>query len=368
MDITHPQKPNEPAPILFVKEGRELYGAERATVRLLRELDPKLFQPHVLVLEYGPEPSEFARALKEAGVANVAAHGRRELKRKLREVVAAQNIRIVCSIGYKCHILCHLACRGLNVMKLAVLHGWVRRGLKLRLYTAVAEKLLYDFDGVLTVSPQLAGEIKVKNGRAACIGNGVDPDELERLAAIDAPVLLPTAKPLLLYVGRLEPEKGLLDLLKAFASLKDQAHLALIGAGPQEAELRAAVGRLGLSENVSFTGYLENPLPLIRQATLLTLPSYTEGTPLVVLEAMALGTAVIATNVGGTPEVVDDGESGLLTPARQPDVLREAIEWLLDDAELRATMVTNARKRVVAEFSQSAVARRFEMHVLEWLS
>jgi glycosyltransferase involved in cell wall biosynthesis len=217
------------------------------------------------------------------------------------------------------------------------------------------------------VSPPLAREIRVANGHIACIGNGVDPDELERRAAAAPPVSVPEDQPLIVYAGRLDAEKGLFDLLEAYAPLRDHARLVLIGDGPLARALQAEVRLLGLADTVVFTGHVDNPLPLIKRAAMLVLPSYTEGTPLVILEAMALGTPVIAAAVGGIPDLITDRHSGLLVPPRRPDLLQDLIENLLGHADLRDRLRQNARQRVQESFTQAAVARRFESHVLGWL-
>jgi colanic acid/amylovoran biosynthesis glycosyltransferase len=158
----------------------------------------------------------------------------------------------------------------------------------------------------------------------------------------------------LIAVGRLSPEKGHTGLLEAFASNSDHniLELVLVGDGPEADRLRALAGQLGISDRVRFAGRLSEPETLseIAKADILVLPSFMEGLPIVLMEAMAMGTAVIASRVGGIPELVDDGESGLLFTPSNWDELASCIRRLVDDDGLREKLVQRGRAKVVAEF------------------
>jgi glycosyltransferase involved in cell wall biosynthesis len=159
----------------------------------------------------------------------------------------------------------------------------------------------------------------------------------------------------LIAVGRLSPEKGQAGLLEAFAAASRDhrdLELVLVGDGPEADRLRAVAGRLGISERVRFAGRLSEPdtLSEIAKADILVLPSFMEGLPIVLMEAMAMGTAVIASRVAGIPELVRDGESGLLFTPSNWDELAESIRRLVDDDALRGRLVSGGRAAVSAEF------------------
>jgi glycosyltransferase involved in cell wall biosynthesis len=164
----------------------------------------------------------------------------------------------------------------------------------------------------------------------------------------------PRARGQLLYVGALVPRKGVDHLIEALALVAPAiptVRLALVGAPENRAfarALAAAVDRLGLSSRVSFEPPLEQGELARRmaQAELFVLPTLAEGLPRVVLEAMAAGTPVLASAVSGIPEVVEHGETGLLTPPRDPRALAERIRWALTHGPEMTAMAGRARALV----------------------
>ncbi len=169
-------------------------------------------------------------------------------------------------------------------------------------------------------------------------------------------------------VGRLVPKKGFDDLLAAVAVLRDRgvpARLRLAGAGEQEGALRARVGALDLHDRVELLGPLtqEEVVDLVRGAAVMAAPCRVaedgdrDGLPTVVLEALALGTPVVSTPVVGVPEAVETERTGLLVPERDPLALADALERLLQDADLRERLSVAGRARVEERFDVRDQAR-----------
>jgi glycosyltransferase involved in cell wall biosynthesis len=205
---------------------------------------------------------------------------------------------------------------------------------------------------ILDSAPWLAAE------RVKVIYNGIDPEPWG--TAEPAVFELPAGSVAIGYVGAWEPRKGLLTLAAAWRSVASRtpgAHLLLVGAGTQEPALREAFAG---QPRVRWVGYRRDIPAVMRALDVLVLPSYVEGAPNVVLEAMAAGTAVVATAVSGTPELLRDGREGLLVPARDAEALAAALVRLSEDADARAAMGASGAARVVESFSLEAMLDAYE--------
>lgn len=159
----------------------------------------------------------------------------------------------------------------------------------------------------------------------------------------------------IICVGRLSPEKGQAGLLKAFAHvapIAPEARLVFVGDGPEAADLRSRSQALKIFDKVCFLGRLgeQETLEQIATSDILVLPSFMEGLPIVLMEAMALGAAVVASRVAGIPELIEDGKSGLLFTPSNWDELAACISKLLRKDGLRRTLADNASAALAAEF------------------
>ena len=210
--------------------------------------------------------------------------------------------------------------------------------------------------------------IAISAGLASYLGasEGFDPRSFEvvhyGIEAGPPPPPLPGA-PRLAVVGRFVPIKGHDVLLRALARVRQQlpeVTLEIAGDGPLEPELRATVSRLGLGERVSFLGRVAPPGPVFERAEVVVVPSFGEGFGMVVLEAMERGRPVVASDVGGLPEIVADGRTGLLVPPGDPEAFAAAIVELAGDQARAADMGAAGRTRALAEFSQERCTDRIE--------
>jgi glycosyltransferase involved in cell wall biosynthesis len=197
--------------------------------------------------------------------------------------------------------------------------------------------------------------------RIEVVYNGVALDGDAR-RGLRAELGIPADALLVGEVGRLCDVKGQRELIAALAQVPD-ARAVLVGAdleqrGAFQDALEREADRLGVRDRVVFAGRREDAAELLAELDVVALPSWTEGLPLVVLEAMARRRPVVATPVGGTPEVVVDGETGLLVPPRDPDALAGALRRLLDDAELRRRMGDAGYARVRDRFSADSMTGR----------
>jgi glycosyltransferase involved in cell wall biosynthesis len=166
----------------------------------------------------------------------------------------------------------------------------------------------------------------------------------------------PPREPRLVFVGRLIPIKGLDVLMRAFAQARDvvpELTLEVAGAGPLEAELHATA-----PDGVTFLGRVSPVAPLYERNAIVVVPSRGEGFGMVALEAAERGRAAIVSDAGGLPEIVADGETGVVVPRNDADALARAIVELAHDPDRVAALGAAARQRAVSEFSAEATADR----------
>ena len=169
--------------------------------------------------------------------------------------------------------------------------------------------------------------------------------------------------PLAVYAGRLDEAKGLADLVAAWGPISSrwsQARLALVGEGPYRAALEEEIDARGLNGRVVLAGTFDSVDELLAAADLFVLPSLAEGMSVALLEAMAAGLPIVATDIPANRHLVADGQHGLLVPCRDPDALGAAIRRLLDDPELAARLGAAAAERAAGQFS---LARMADEHV-----
>lgn len=172
------------------------------------------------------------------------------------------------------------------------------------------------------------------------------------------------------FIGRLSEEKGVQTLIRAMAAVRTKiprAKLLIAGSGPMEKQLRKLVQTTDLGSSITFLGFCSNAFEMIGNLDVFVLPSRTEGCPIVVLEAMAMGVPVIATDVGGTPELVKDNITGLLVQSNSPEALAKAIVLLLTDRERALRMGIEGHKRAFGEFHPNRFIESVERMYLELL-
>ncbi len=166
----------------------------------------------------------------------------------------------------------------------------------------------------------------------------------------------------IVFVARLDVMKGTHVLLKAFSAVREHAGLVsldIIGDGPEREALQQQARILGIAADVHFYGEIIEILPYLQEATVFVLPSFSEGLSNVILEAMACGLPIVATRVGGTPDIIQDGVNGLLVEPDHAEQLASAVNRLLHDEDAAMRMGEAARKTVEQNFSMEAVSEKY---------
>lgn len=217
-------------------------------------------------------------------------------------------------------------------------------------------------DKLITVSNQLREHFLSRGitpAKVATIYNGVDSNLYLFNPRPDACQL--SGSFIVGTVARLTREKGLENLLKAAKTVLTkypEAHFTVVGDGPRREELESLGAELGIANKVNFVGHRDDVSEYWKAFTVFVLPSLLEGTPRVILEAMAVGCPVVASCVGGIPEIIEDGQTGILISSGNPEKLAQAIEELLGDSQKRQQLQINARDIIEKKFSLTIMTER----------
>lgn len=216
----------------------------------------------------------------------------------------------------------------------------------------------------------------IREHRVGVIYNGVDVDRFATTSETHAREKLRERlgfgpdNLVLLQVARLDPLKDHLTAVRTVARLVGQlpnVRLVLVGSGPEEERIRAEIERLGVQQQVQMLG-LRNDIPqLLAGSDILLLTSVSEGVPLTLIEGMAAGLPVVATDVGGVPEVVEDGQTGLLARAGDDESLAAAVSSLANNATLRQEMGSRGCRRALELFSEDAMHASYDRLYQEML-
>ncbi|MFZ5449072.1 MAG: glycosyltransferase [Thermodesulfobacteriota bacterium] len=243
-------------------------------------------------------------------------------------------------------------------------HGFTLFNRKRRL---ICRSLSFFTDISLAVSQgvkdYLVKEIGLKPDKIRVVPNGVDMARIDAArpgAKVSQELGLAEGVPVIGLVGRLDHwGKGHKELITALAQIKERypCHALIVGGGRREAEIKQLAESLGLAGEVHFLGQRQDVPDLLHAMDIFVLPSYSEGVSLALLEAMAAGLPVITTAVGGNPEIVAHGVTGLLIPPRDAGALAQALERLLADPAGAAQMGRNARRFVAAHYSLERLGR-----------
>jgi len=283
------------------------------------------------------------------------------------------NIRIIHTHKYKDTILAAPAAKLCGIPHVVrTVHGLREpfeglQAFKMNCYEAIERTVhRYCVDSTIGVSSQIERKYKAEGevSRVTCIRNGIDLEgksvqtdrwRTRKELGIDSETCL------IGTVGRLTPVKGIAYLLQAARILLRQGanvKVLVVGDGNIRQDLMTQTHDLGITQNVVFLGHREDTDALLLALDIFVLPSLSEGIPMALLEAMAACRAVVASRVGGIPEIVDDGIEGFLVEPMDVDSLAERCRLLIESPDVAKKMGEQGRKRVERDFSATAMADR----------
>jgi glycosyltransferase involved in cell wall biosynthesis len=347
-------------------------GPERQMIGLARAM-PEEDQSFFLSFREGGRSRAFLSMVRQAGFEAVALHYDTPRFRSAVNEVAGHLERVKADVllchGYKADLLGRPAARRCRIPALAVSRGWTGENFRVRCYEWLDRFHLRWMDRVVCVSEAQAAKVRrtgVRPELVRVIPNAVDADRFADPDPLYRKKLARFFRSPRAHVvgaaGRLSPEKGfdvLVEAAERVLRTERDVGFILFGDGPCRSELANQINELGLAGSFVLAGFrpdLDKFLPFL---DLTVLPSHTEGMPNVVLESFAAGVPVVATAVGGTPEVVEDGASGFLVPPGDGEALAERVcDALACEDDLR-DMGLHGRQCVVDRFGFVTQAERY---------
>lgn len=283
--------------------------------------------------------------------------GARSYVREYRRLGALVNhLRpdVVHTHGYRADVIAGAVARAHHVPTVSTVHGFTGNGRQTRVYEAVQCIALRHADAVIAVSRPLVHRLEragVPRARIHCVPNGFAPPEciLERSAARQKLGIRADAT-VVVWVGRLSREKGADVMLNAISECDHSWQLSMIGDGPERDRLREQAAKLGIGNRVTWHGFVPNAGSLLTAFDAFVLSSRTEGTPIALFEAMHAGVPVVATRVGGVPDVVASAHA-LLVPPEHPRMIAQALEEIARGRSAATQRSTLAREKLLHSFS-----------------
>lgn len=316
-------------------------------------LVPDLQSPHPMVDDASKRGLQVHPILDRDGLGVIVA--------RIVALIDRHRIDVLHTSEFRSNVLGLMVRRKRRIRLVTTVHGWIANDLRGRVFRVADKAVLRWFDRVIFVSHAVRSLVPrwwVPPARGRVLHNALVlgsygaqyVNATRRRCGEDGQVNL-------LKVGRLSAEKGHSLLLQAFAAVaKDRPNLRLLlaGTGPQEQDLRAEVGRLGLTSQVEFLGFIQDMPSLYAKTDLVVQSSFTEGLPNVILEATYLRVPILATSVGGTAEVMEKGIGGELIEPGSAAVLEQGLRRYLADPAAFAAMAERGRDHVAGRFSFEA--------------
>ncbi len=353
--------------ILHLLSSGGFYGAERM---LLDHCQATPGRHRVLFLD---APQDLVTRFREAGIDCQSCHG---LGALLRQVATQRGERpLINTHNFKGMVFGWLAATLWHLPLVTTQHGFTPRSTKQRFYTWLSLQLCRTptVATVVCVAESIARihrEAGVPASKLQVIPNGLpEPVPVGAGSSRDGSTAvhsqgLRQAPWLAGYVGRLSSEKGpdlFLDTLIPLCHRHPRLHAVMLGDGPERATLQARIEAAGLAERITLPGFQRDMPAWMARLDALVISSRTEGTPMILLEAMQDGVPVVAFGVGGIPDVIEHGRSGLLAAPLAVDELAAHLQALLDDPQQAEELVARARQTQREHYHLPTLAQRWAL-------
>jgi glycosyltransferase involved in cell wall biosynthesis len=365
----------DPIKILHLRDTDEVGGPGKTILETFSRIDKDIFSISIGVFRTRAETKEtpFILEAKHRGITVHEIRSRNQYDPAIVHgiVKLVNNSRIDILHTHEamsdfCGLIAAKICR---IPIVSTMHGWIANSLKQEFCTKIDKKVARFFDHVIVVNAEM---------RDVLLKEGVSPEIISVLhncivtenyykdgttGYISQSVGKEIPRPVIGTLGRLSPEKGHVDFVEAAAIVLAQgfdARFVIVGDGPEEPKIKQLIYGKGLEESVTMAGYLRDPRRVLQDFDLMVLPSYTEGLPNVILEALMMEVPVISTAVGGVPEIISDGEGGVLISPGEPEKIAEAIMGFLHAPGKYKAMARIMKKTVEDKFDFRVRTRKLE--------
>jgi glycosyltransferase involved in cell wall biosynthesis len=284
---------------------------------------------------------------------------------QLKTILRENNIQALCTHGFKANVIGYILSKIIPLTQLAFVRGWTAETIKVRFYEVLDRWVLTRIAHVICVArPQAQYLIRRRDGLNppiilpnAALRPENDPINIQHTS--DLPMnMLPNNAFILGSIGRLSSEKGHADLIDAMIWLtrnvpNNNFHCVILGDGRETGQLQKLASASGINHRVHFYGFRRDISSYMEHFGCLVQPSHTEGSPNSILEAMLAGVPIVATSVGGVPDIIEHGISGLLIPPHNPVALAQSI-LELSSSNLLCRRLSNGAILRSKEFSPEA--------------
>ncbi|MDA8235325.1 MAG: glycosyltransferase [Clostridia bacterium] len=358
--------------VLHVIGGGEIGGAEIHILHLLKNLDRQIFDIRLCCLF----PRPFAQAAEEAGIPVDVINMKNKFNllavARMIKIIKERRIDIVHTHGVRANLVGRLGAKLAGVKHIVTtVHSILEQDYPAplaRFANKVMEKLTEGYvERFVTVSDLLKKDLQTKGinpDKVVTIYNGINPEDFQsdRVATdVRGRFRIPVEVPVVGIIARMHPVKGhgvFLQAAKEVLTQLPQACFLIVGSGFHRPWVEAEAERLGLRKNVIFTGFMDDIPGVLAALDVLVISSLSEGFGLTAVEAMAMGVPVVATRVGGLPEIITHKENGLLVPAGDAGKMAKEILWLLENPVAGEAMAQKGRATVAEKFTVQGMAQQ----------
>ena len=348
--------------ILYVIWSLDLGGAEQVVMNLALNLNPEHFEPAVCCLN---EKGRFASRLEEKGIRVFELRKKPsfdwQVIGKLVSLIRREKINLVHTHLFTANFWGRIAAGIARVPVISTEHNvdvwkkWPHFAAD-RILSKFNKKIVFVSHGVEKFYREKLPHL---NGKSRILYNGIETKRFEYILGLPVSDLKTVGT-----AGRLVPQKAQIEFIKAISILIKRGKKIrglIVGDGPLKVSLEESVQKYGMSEHIVFSGFSSEMENVYRTMDVFVLPSFREGFPMTILEAMAAGVPVVATRIGGVDECIDHGSDGFLIPTRDPHAIAEAVEAILENEHLRNEFVRKAHEKVNSRFSAQTMIHAHEI-------